>query len=41
MILKAPHLQQYLESKRHTEITIQITNPTIEDVFMDVTSLEN
>jgi ABC-type multidrug transport system ATPase subunit len=38
---KNTHLQQYLESKRHTEITIQITTPTIEDVFMDVTSLEN
>ena len=38
---KSTNLQQYLESKRHTEITIQITTPTIEDVFMDVTSLEN
>jgi len=38
---KSTNLQQYLESKRHTGITIQITTPTIEDVFMDLTSLEN
>lgn len=38
---KSSYLQQYLENKRHAEITIQITTPTIEDVFMDVTPLEN
>jgi ABC-type multidrug transport system ATPase subunit len=38
---KSSNLQQYLENKRHAEITIQITTPTIEDVFMDVTPLEN
>jgi ABC-type multidrug transport system ATPase subunit len=36
---KSADLQHYLESKRHTEIIIQLTTPTIEDVFMDLTAL--
>jgi ABC-type multidrug transport system ATPase subunit len=29
-------LQNYLEQQQHTEIEIRISNPTIEDVFMDL-----
>jgi ABC-type multidrug transport system ATPase subunit len=29
-------LQNYLEQQQHTEIEIQVSNPTIEDVFMDL-----
>ncbi|MBW4362633.1 ABC transporter ATP-binding protein [Flavobacterium taihuense] len=29
-------LKKYLEDKKHTEIEIQMTKPTIEDVFMDL-----
>jgi ABC-2 type transport system ATP-binding protein len=29
-------LEKYLKEKKHTEIEIQITKPTIEDVFMDL-----
>jgi ABC-2 type transport system ATP-binding protein len=29
-------LEKYLEEKKHTEIEIQMTKPTIEDVFMDL-----
>ncbi|WP_348811531.1 ABC transporter ATP-binding protein [Flavobacterium maritimum] len=29
-------LHEYLENKNHTEIEIQISHPTIEDVFMDL-----
>lgn len=29
-------LQHYLEEKKHTEIEIRISKPTIEDVFMDL-----
>jgi ABC-type multidrug transport system ATPase subunit len=29
-------LLNYLQSKNHTEIEIHISNPTIEDVFMDL-----
>jgi ABC-type multidrug transport system ATPase subunit len=30
------NLQNYLEHQQHTEIEIRISNPTIEDVFMDL-----
>jgi ABC-type multidrug transport system ATPase subunit len=29
-------LQNYLEKQQHTEIEIRVSNPTIEDVFMDL-----
>lgn len=29
-------LQNYLEQQQHTEIEIRVSNPTIEDVFMDL-----
>lgn len=29
-------LQQYLESKNHTNIRIKITKPSIEDTFMEL-----
>ena len=29
-------LQDYLEQQQHTEIEIRVSNPTIEDVFMDL-----
>jgi ABC-2 type transport system ATP-binding protein len=32
-------LQHYLQNKKHTEIEIHISNPTIEDVFMDLTNI--
>ncbi|HEX9151671.1 MAG TPA: ABC transporter ATP-binding protein [Flavobacterium sp.] len=34
-------LLNYLQSKNHTEIEIHISNPTIEDVFMDLTAIQN
>jgi ABC-2 type transport system ATP-binding protein len=34
-------LRHYLESKNHTELDIHTSIPTIEDVFMDLTTLEN
>ena len=30
------NLQNYLEHQQHTEIEIRVSNPTIEDVFMDL-----
>lgn len=32
-------LQHYLQNKKHTEIEIHISNPTIEDVFVDLTNI--
>ena len=29
-------LQNYLEQQQHTEIEIRVSNPTIEDIFMDL-----
>jgi ABC-2 type transport system ATP-binding protein len=34
-------LLNYLQNKNHTEIEIHISNPTIEDVFMDLTAIQN
>jgi ABC-type multidrug transport system ATPase subunit len=33
---KSKDLQEYLENKNHTEIEVIISQPTIEDVFMDL-----
>jgi ABC-type multidrug transport system ATPase subunit len=33
---KSKDLQEYLENKNHTEIEVYISQPTIEDVFMDL-----
>lgn len=33
-------LQEYLQSKNHSEIEINISNPTIEDIFMDLTAIK-
>jgi ABC-type multidrug transport system ATPase subunit len=33
---KSKDLQEYLENKNHTEIEVFISQPTIEDVFMDL-----
>lgn len=37
----SPDLHHFLESKKHTEIEILAVTPTIEDVFMDLTTLES
>ena len=31
-------LQDYLEEKEHTNINIEITDPTIEDTFMELSN---
>lgn len=36
---KVADLQQYLEEKQHSAIEIHVSNTTIEDVFMDLTTL--
>ncbi|HLF53404.1 ABC transporter ATP-binding protein [Flavobacterium sp.] len=36
---KAADLQKYLEDKQHSAIEIHVSNTTIEDVFMDLTTL--
>jgi ABC-type multidrug transport system ATPase subunit len=36
---EAANLQKYLEDKNHTEIEIHVSNTTIEDVFMDLTTI--
>lgn len=33
-------LLDYLQNKKHSEIEIHISNPTIEDVFMDLTAIQ-
>lgn len=33
-------LLNYLQNKKHSEIEIHISNPTIEDVFMDLTAIQ-
>ena len=33
-------LLDYLQNKKHSEIEIHIANPTIEDVFMDLTAIQ-
>ena len=33
-------LLDYLQNKKHNEIEIHISNPTIEDVFMDLTAIQ-
>lgn len=33
-------LQEYLQNKNHSEIEIHISNPTIEDIFMDLTAIK-
>ena len=33
-------LQKYLQEKNHSEIEIQVSTTTIEDVFMDLTTLK-
>ncbi|MET3115557.1 ABC-2 type transport system ATP-binding protein [Pedobacter sp. CG_S7] len=33
------HLQKYLEDKEHHELEIEISNTTIEDIFMDLTTI--
>ncbi|TRX36994.1 ABC transporter ATP-binding protein [Flavobacterium sp. ZT3R18] len=37
----ANDLQNYLQGKNHAEIEIHLSNVTIEDVFMDLTTLNN
>jgi ABC-2 type transport system ATP-binding protein len=34
-------LQHYLQQKKHSEIEITVSNPTIEDVFMDLIALKH
>jgi ABC-2 type transport system ATP-binding protein len=38
---EANELQKYLQMNKHTEIEISISNVTIEDVFMDLTTINN
>lgn len=37
----ANELQNYLQMNKHTEIEVSISNVTIEDVFMDLTTINN
>ena len=37
---KSSELLNYLENKQHKEIEIHISNPTIEDIFMDLTAIK-
>jgi hypothetical protein len=36
---KVDDLQKYLEDKKHSAIKIHVSDTTIEDVFMDLTTL--
>ncbi len=38
---KSSKLLNYLENKQHKEIEIHISNPTIEDIFMDLTAIKH
>ena len=38
---KSSELLNYLENKQHKEIEIHISNPTIEDIFMDLTAIKH
>lgn len=38
---KSSELLNYLQNKQHKEIEIYISNPTIEDIFMDLTTIKH
>lgn len=38
---KSSELLNYLQKKQHKEIEIHISNPTIEDIFMDLTAIKH
>nr|WP_315190863.1 ABC transporter ATP-binding protein [uncultured Flavobacterium sp.] len=40
-VFKGSELLNYLQNKQHKEIEIHISNPTIEDIFMDLTAIKH